>query len=282
MTDNEQAIIDSITNEVLTRLNRNSIDWSANPITFADKFDIQINERNNIKIPAIDKRNGIVYGSLDLNSLLAVYGTSRAVKSADRAQEIVDVAKDGIIDVANEKMSELNEIVGQGVVEIRQTEQSEDDRGLNKIEFTLTNGTTRLFSIRNGSQGPKGDKMTYADLTDSDKADIRSSLSSVNNQYINEVSIQTSTTRIPIGISQYNNETDILEVFGNGMWMTEGVEFTSDGSYITLNSPASAGSKIAIVVTKSLALNKADWDSLQPDELEPITNLEIDAFFKEI
>ena len=282
MTDNEQAIIDSITNEVLTRLNRNSIDWSANPITFADKFDIQINERNNIKIPAIDKRNGIVYGSLDLNSLLAVSGTSRAVKSADRAQEIVDVAKDGIIDVANEKMSELNEIVGQGVVEIRQTEQSEDDRGLNKIEFTLTNGTTRLFSIRNGSQGPKGDKMTYADLTDSDKADIRSSLSSVNNQYINEVSIQTSTTRIPIGISQYNNETDILEVFGNGMWMTEGVEFTSDGSYITLNSPASAGSKIAIVVTKSLALNKADWDSLQPDELEPITNLEIDAFFKEI
>lgn len=112
MTEAErQALIEDISNAVITRLNQNSVDWSSNTITFGDRYDIQVNERQNIKIPAIDKRNGITYGNLDLNTLLTAYGLTQAMKSVSEAEEAGANAVSEIESIADSKKNELNAIV---------------------------------------------------------------------------------------------------------------------------------------------------------------------------
>ena len=94
MTEAErQALIEDISNAVFDRLNQNSVDWSSNTITFGDRYDIQVNERQNIKIPAIDKRNGTVYGNMDLNTLLTAYGLTQAMKSVESVEDAAETVK---------------------------------------------------------------------------------------------------------------------------------------------------------------------------------------------
>lgn len=109
MTEAErQALIEDISNAVITRLNQNSIDWSSKTISFGDRYDIQVNERQNIKIPAIDKRNGIVYGNLDLNALLTAYGMTQALKSVSDAEEAGINAVNSIENATSSAMSSID------------------------------------------------------------------------------------------------------------------------------------------------------------------------------
>lgn len=63
-----------------------------------------------------------------------------------------------------------------------------------------------------------------------------------------------STTNIPINIPSFNPETDVLQVFINGLFAAEGVKYTvnSSGNAITLTNAISAGNSVYFVVFKSL------------------------------
>ena len=110
MTEEErQSIINAVAEQVLTRLNQNAIDWSAQTITFGDRYDIQVSERQNIKIPAIDQRSGArVYGNLDLNTLLTGYGLSQAKKAVHDAEAVGDIAEGEIETAKNNALSEID------------------------------------------------------------------------------------------------------------------------------------------------------------------------------
>lgn len=59
--------------------------------------------------------------------------------------------------------SELTERVGPkgdpgvGIESVEQTKTSTEDEGVNEITVTLTDGTSTIFEVRNGSKGPKGE-----------------------------------------------------------------------------------------------------------------------------
>lgn len=63
-----------------------------------------------------------------------------------------------------------------------------------------------------------------------------------------------SVTNIPINIASYNQETDILQVFINGLFAVEGDKYTinSNGTSITLTNAIASGNSVYFVVFKSL------------------------------
>ena len=69
-------------------------------------------------------------------------------------------------------------------------------------------------------------------------------------QYLNTVTTTTDEQKvIPIGIAEYQPETDILEVFINGMRLNAS-EYTSDGSNVTLTNGLDSGQPVEMVVNK--------------------------------
>lgn len=63
-----------------------------------------------------------------------------------------------------------------------------------------------------------------------------------------------TVTNIPINIPSYNKDTDVLQVFINGLFAAEGQKYTlnSDGTSITLASSIAAGNTVYFVAFKSL------------------------------
>lgn len=63
-----------------------------------------------------------------------------------------------------------------------------------------------------------------------------------------------TVTNIPINIPSYNKDTDVLQVFINGLFAAESQKYTlnSDGTSITLTSSIAAGNTVYFVVFKSL------------------------------
>ena len=72
--------------------------------------------------------------------------------------------------------------------------------------------------------------------------------------YENTYTATGSVTNIPIGIASFNSETDILQVFINGLFAAEGDKYTlnSNGTSITLTNAISSGNSVYFVVFKSL------------------------------
>lgn len=62
----------------------------------------------------------------------------------------------------------------------------------------------------------------------------------------------SSVTTIPIGISSYDADTDILMVYANGLKLSQGIEYTVSGSNIVLKAPVSAGAVVNFIVLKSV------------------------------
>lgn len=116
----------------------------------------------------------------------------------------------------------------------------------------------------------------YDDLSEEDKADLRADISTINAQYTSTYNVAGLTSRIPINIAEYKHGTDILEVYINGMRLIEGDEYSNDGTSISLMKPLDTIGQVHIAVTKSIALTTRDWEALQGEEIEAISNLEID------
>ena len=70
-----------------------------------------------------------------------------------------------------------------------------------------------------------------------------------------------TVTNIPINIASFNKDTDILQVFINGLYAAEGQKYTVNaaGTQITLTNSISAGNTVYFVVFKSVV--SADFES---------------------
>lgn len=158
MTEEErQAIVDEITQNVLTALSQNAIDWSANKIEFTSPSAITVATREKVLVPAIDTReNKRIYGNLDLNTLLSAYGLSKASSALSDIESKTEESLEEIDGTTSAKKNELNAIVATGISKIEQTSTSTESGGSNVLTITQTNGTPTQFIVRNGIQGIQG------------------------------------------------------------------------------------------------------------------------------
>lgn len=78
---------------------------------------------------------------------------------------------------------------------------------------------------------------------------------------------------IPIGITQYNQELDILNVFINGLKLVVGLDFSisEDGKSIVLTLPVDQGTPVAFEVLKSVDGSNAETLVGMVDELQEKT-----------
>lgn len=68
----------------------------------------------------------------------------------------------------------------------------------------------------------------------------------------NTVVTTGSMYTVPIGIPSYNSDTDILQVYMNGLRLIEGTQFSIDGVNIVLSAATTAGQTINFMVLKSV------------------------------
>lgn len=89
-------------------------------------------------------------------------------------------------------------------------------------------------------------------------------------QYVNRYDVEADgVTNIPIGISQYNANLDILEVYINGFNAIPTVDYTANESEsITLNNAVDAGTIVVFKVFKSIDGSEAETVISQVVELQ--------------
>lgn len=74
-------------------------------------------------------------------------------------------------------------------------------------------------------------------------------------KFTNTVITTSDTSDIEIGIADFNNGTDLLEVYINGLKAIEGVQYTiNDNTSISLIAPVNAGQVVSFVVLKSVIM----------------------------
>lgn len=80
-----QDDINAVAQQVLTLIRDSGREFNNNPITFKDPFNVTEEEREGIRIPAIDERTAgqSKTGTLDLEGLLAAYGLSEVENIAN-------------------------------------------------------------------------------------------------------------------------------------------------------------------------------------------------------
>lgn len=101
--------------------------------------------------------------------------------------------------------------------------------------------------------------------------DIKETLSTVTlmRQYTNAYITETQDqTLIPIGISQFNINLDILNVFINGLKLVQGIDYTKSESEITLALGVDVGTQIEFEVFKSVDGSEAESVIDQVEELQ--------------
>lgn len=79
---------------------------------------------------------------------------------------------------------------------------------------------------------------------------VNTNIIMLTSQYV----AQSSVSTVPIGIASYNKETDVLQVYINGLRAMEGNQYTvnSAGTSIVLKSSLSAGQTVQFTVFKSV------------------------------
>ena len=88
-------------------------------------------------------------------------------------------------------------------------------------------------------------------------------------QYTSSYTTETQDqTVIPINISQFNINLDILNVFINGLKLIQGVDYTKDATTITLNLGVDTGTQIEFEVFKSIDGSEAETVINQVIELQ--------------
>lgn len=93
--------------------------------------------------------------------------TQTTTSTADGGTNVITVKK---TDNSTSTFSVKNGKTGNGIKSIEQTTASSESGGKNIVTIIQTNGTKNTFTVLNGK------KMVYSDLTDSDKADLKQSV----------------------------------------------------------------------------------------------------------
>lgn len=116
-------------------------------------------------------------------------------------------------------------------------------------------------------RGEKGDPFTYDDFTEEQLTDLRSSVASAYYRKIDATyyTIGDNTETIPIPIEGYN-DSDMLFIDVEGLALTEGVDYTIDGSNIVLANPITHNyTAVNFRAIRSFAITTEDYDSLIGD-----------------
>ena len=135
-----------------------------------------------------------------------------------------------------------------------------------------------------GAQGPKGDKMTYEDLTEEEKEELRSSLTTYYSQKVYQVKVTVdNTTVISIPDENYRNGADLLFVHLDGIYLHDVRDYVRGDRNITLTKPVDAGTTCEIMILRTVSAKAEDYEKLKGDKGDPgisnvraMTNEEID------
>ena len=126
--------------------------------------------------------------------------------------------------------------------------------------------------------------MTYDDLTDEEKADLRNNITTYYSKKVYQVKITTdNTTVIGIPDSNYRNGADILFVHLDGIYLHDVRDYTRGEDNITLTKAVDAGTTCEILILRTIAAQAEDYEKLKGDKGDPgisnvraMTNEEID------
>jgi hypothetical protein len=132
-----------------------------------------------------------------------------------------------------------------------------------------------------GDKGDKGDTFTYADLTDAQKTELQSAITTYYTKKSYKVAITSATNMVTIPYSEYRNGIDILTVHLNGVYCLEGVDYTRTTNGITFANTISSDNVVEFEILRSVAATTADYALLKGDPGE-VTNAELLEAKKEV
>lgn len=116
-------------------------------------------------------------------------------------------------------------------------------------------------------RGEKGDAFTYDDFTEEQLTDLRSSVASAYYRKIDATyrTIGDNTETIPIPIEGYTS-SDMLLIDVEGLALTEGEDYTIDGSNIVLATPITHNyTAVNFRAIRAFAITTEDYDSFIGD-----------------
>jgi len=99
-------------------------------------------------------------GTISYNWNTAIYSGVKIYSGIHNTEHIVEQYADILEGWKQDLYAE-----GLKISSVEQTTTSTEDEGVNEITFIMTDGSTRVFSVRNGSKGSTGDPFTYEDFT---------------------------------------------------------------------------------------------------------------------
>lgn len=121
-----------------------------------------------------------------------------------------------------------------------------------------------------GPRGPKGDKgdtFRFSDLTNDQINRLRTDISSVYYRK-KEETVTTSiadTSIIAIPFNDYD-ETDMLFINIDGLMLSDGTDYSINGTNIVLNEPiTNPGTHVNFIMLSVIAINVQELDTLIPD-----------------
>lgn len=116
-----------------------------------------------------------------------------------------------------------------------------------------------------GDKGDKGDTFTYADLTDAQKTELQSDITTYYKKTYYKVSLTSDVSVVTIPDSNYRNGVDILTVYLNGVHLLEGTDYTRTTTGITLTNVAESGNVVEFDILRSIAATAEDYSKLKGD-----------------
>lgn len=136
------------------------------------------------------------------------------------------------------------------------------------MQATSNFGTVKIMMLK-GEQGEAGENGHFEDLTDEQKAELKTDLRAFYKKSEGVYTTLGLTTMIEIPIDGFRS-TDILSVDVNGLDLIGGRDYTVNGSYITLAEPITeSGAIVHFVALRAAAVSEGDYSAMKGDTGAP-------------
>ena len=99
-----------------------------------------------------------------------------------------------------------------------------------------------------------GQMIDHLDLIDEEWQGMKDDWASVTlfKKYEDRIELESTQTVVTVPIVQYNPNTDILDIYVNGIYSVKGVDYTLSGNIVTFTVEKIAGTEISFSVYKSI------------------------------